>query len=284
MLIEMQEALQFAFMQNAFKAGMLVSLAAGIIGAYVVITRTVFISGGVAHAAYGGIGIGYYFGGNPVIGAMIFAVLAALGMGVVQKKTHQRSDTLIGVMWAVGMALGIILIDMTEGYKADLMSYLFGSILAVPDSDITMMLALNVAILLTVTLFYKELLAIAFDETFAQTRSLPVLALYLGLLLLIALTVVMMMRVVGLIMVIALLTIPAAISGMFVYELRRMMALAVVLAMTFTFTGLWLSYFYNLTSGATIIMVAGTAYVLSLGLRSLLRLRGRHQHAVQLQH
>jgi zinc transport system permease protein len=177
------------------------------------------------------------------------------------------------------MAFGIILIDMTEGYKADLMSYLFGSILAVPNSDITIMLALNAAILLAVTLFYKELLAIAFDETFAQTRSLPVLALYLGLLLLIALTVVMMMRVVGLIMVIALLTIPAAISGMFVYELRRMMALAVVLAMTFTFTGLWLSYFYNLTSGATIIMVAGTAYVLSLGLRSLLRVKGRRHQA-----
>ncbi|NDJ78410.1 MAG: metal ABC transporter permease, partial [Chloroflexi bacterium] len=122
MLVEMQEAMQFAFMQNAFKAGMLVSLAAGIIGAYVVITRTVFISGGVAHTAYGGIGIGYYFGGDPVTGALVFALVAALGMGVVQKKTRQRSDTLIGVMWAVGMALGIILVDMTEGYKADLMS------------------------------------------------------------------------------------------------------------------------------------------------------------------
>ncbi len=275
MLVEMQEALQFAFMQNAFKAGLLVSLAAGIIGTYVVITRTVFISGGVAHAAYGGIGIGYYLGGDPVIGATIFALVAALGMGVVQKKTRQRSDTLIGVMWAVGMALGIILIDMTDGYKADLMSYLFGSILAVPDRDITMMLGLNAAILLVVTLFYKELLAIAFDEIYAETRNLPVLALYLGLLLLIALTVVMMMRVVGLIMVIALLTIPAAISGMFVHELRRMMVLAVVLAMTFTFTGLWLSYFYNLTSGATIILVAAMAYVLSLGLYSLLRVAGR---------
>jgi zinc transport system permease protein len=275
MLVEMQEALQFAFMQNAFKAGLLVSLAAGIIGTYVVITRTVFISGGVAHAAYGGIGIGYYLGGDPVIGATIFALVAALGMGVVQKKTRQRSDTLIGVMWAVGMALGIILIDMTDGYKADLMSYLFGSILAVPDRDITMMLGLNAAILLVVTLFYKELLAIAFDEIYAETCNLPVLALYLGLLLLIALTVVMMMRVVGLIMVIALLTIPAAISGMFVHELRRMMVLAVVLAMTFTFTGLWLSYFYNLTSGATIILVAAMAYVLSLGLHSLLRVAGR---------
>jgi zinc transport system permease protein len=281
MLVDMQEALQFAFMQNAFKAGLLVSLAAGIIGSYVVITRTVFISGGVAHAAYGGIGISYYFGHNPVVGAMLFALAAAMGMGVIQKKTRQRSDTLIGVMWAVGMALGIILIDMTEGYKADLMSYLFGSILAVPESDINIMLILDAAILVMVALLYKELLAISFDETYAQTRSLPVLALYLVLLLFIALTVVMMMRVVGLIMVIALLTIPAAISGMFMHELRRMMLLSAVLATAFTFTGLWLSYFYDLTSGATIIMVAGAAYVLSLGAKTFVRAAGQQSKMVR---
>ncbi len=125
------EALQFDFMQNALIAGILVSIACGIIGTFVVINRIVFVSGGIAHAAYGGIGLGYYLNFSPVLGAVLFSILASLGMGLAQRKTHQRSDTIIGVMWAIGMAIGIILIDLSPGYKADLMSYLFGSILTV---------------------------------------------------------------------------------------------------------------------------------------------------------
>jgi zinc transport system permease protein len=123
------QALQFDFMHNALLAGVLVSIACGIIGTFVVINRIVFISGGIAHAAYGGIGLGYFFGFNPLLGAIAFAVVVALGMGWVERKTRQRADTIIGVMWAIGMAVGIIAIDLTQGYKADLMSYLFGSIL-----------------------------------------------------------------------------------------------------------------------------------------------------------
>jgi len=181
------------------------------------------------------------------------------------------------------MAWGIILVDLTAGYKADLMSYLFGSILTVPTSDLLIMLALDVVVIGAVALLYKELLAISFDETFATVENVPVTAIYLVLVCLIALTVVMMMRVVGLILVIALLTMPAAISGQFVRDLRKMMALASVLGALFTTTGLWLSYFLNLTSGATIILVAGAAYLLSLAAtvgRPLLgRLRaGREAH------
>jgi zinc transport system permease protein len=174
-------------------------------------------------------------------------------------------------MWAIGMALGIILVDLTEGYKADLMSYLFGSILAVPRGDLFIMLGLDLVIVLLVALFYKELLAISFDETFATVRNVPVDAIHMLLLCLIALTVVMMMRVVGLIMVIALLTIPAAISGQFVKDMKRMMVLASVLGVIFTTTGLWLSYHLNLTSGATIILTSGVAYVVSLAIRPLQR-------------
>ncbi len=257
------EALQFTFMRNALMAGMLVSIACGIIGTYVVVNRIVFISGGIAHAAYGGIGLGYFLGFDPVLGAVLFSVASALGMGVVQQRTRQRADTLIGVMWAIGMALGIILVDLTAGYKADLMSYLFGSILAVPTGDLWMMATLDLIIVTVVTLLYKELLAISFDRTFATVENLPVETLYLILLSMVAFTVVMMMRVVGLIMVIAMLTIPAAISGQLVKDMRRMMVLASVLGMTFTVVGLWLSYTFNLTSGATIILVAGTAYLLT---------------------
>ena len=272
----MIEALQYDFMRNALMAGLLVSIACGVIGTFVVVNRIVFISGGIAHAAYGGIGLGYFFGFNPIVGAVIFSLTAALGMGMAQRRTRQRADTIIGVMWAIGMALGIILVDLTDGYKADLMSYLFGSILAVPSSDLLIMLGLDLVIVVLVTLFYKELLAISFDETFAAVENVPVDAIYMLLVAMIALTVVMMMRVVGLIMVIALLTMPAAISGQFASGLKRMMVLASILGMVFTTAGLWLSYSLNLTSGATIILVAGAAYLLSLLARSAAhRLRSR---------
>jgi zinc transport system permease protein len=267
----MIEALHFGFMRNALMAGFLVSIACGIIGTLVVINRIVFISGGIAHAAYGGIGLGYFFRFSPVLGAIAFSLAAALGMGAVQRRTRQRADTIIGVMWAIGMALGIILLDLTAGYKSDLMSYLFGSILAVPSGDLLIMVALDLVILVIVVLFYKELLAISFDETFATVRNVPVDAIHMLLLCLIALTVVMMMRVVGLIMVIALLTMPAAISGQFVHDIRKMMVLASALGVLFTVIGLWLSYVLNLTSGATIILVSGVAFLLSLAARPLQR-------------
>jgi len=283
------EALQFAFMRNALLAGVLVSVACGIIGTFVVVNRIVFISGGIAHAAYGGIGLGYFVKYNllptllagstlaqdqrpgyfPIVGAIVFSLLSALGMGWVQRRTRERADTVIGVLWAIGMSVGIVFVDLTAGYKVDLMSYLFGSILAVPRPDLIVMVVLDAVIVLLVALLYKELLAISFDETFALIENVPVDAVYLVLLSMIALTVVMLMRVVGLIMVIAMLTIPAAISGQFTKDLKKMMALAVVLGMVFTTTGLWISYAWNLTSGASIILVAGLAYLLTLLIRTL---------------
>jgi zinc transport system permease protein len=270
------EALQFAFMRNALAAGILVSIACGIIGTFVIVNRIVFISGGIAHAAYGGIGLGYYLGVNPVLSAILFSLAAALGMGTIQRRTRQRADTIIGVMWAIGMAVGIVFVDLSQGYKADLMSYLFGSILAVPSADLVLMGGLDVIIIGLVALFYKELLAISFDETFAEVENVPVTAIYLLLVCLIALTVVMMMRVVGLIMVIAMLTIPAAIVGQYVRDIRVMMVLASILGALLTTVGLWLSYSLNLTSGATIILVSGLTYLISLGGKALAsRLRRR---------
>lgn len=263
------EALQFSFMRNALTAGILVSVACGIIGTFVVINRIVFISGGIAHAAYGGIGLGYFFQFNPLFGAIAFALISALGMGMVQRKTQQRTDTLIGVMWSMGMAIGIIFIDKTEGYKADLMSYLFGSILTVPRQDLIIMLILDLIIISMITLFYKELVAISFDPIFATTQNLPVDSLYLMLTGGVALTVVMVMQVVGLILVIALLTIPAAISNQFVKDIKQMIFLSIVLGIIFTTSGLWLAYLYNLTSGATIILVAGITYLISIFLPRL---------------
>lgn len=271
MLTELIKLFEFEFMRNALIAGFLVSIACGMIGTFIVVNRIVFISGGIAHAAYGGIGIGYFFNFSPVLGAMIFSVFSALGMGLVYRKTQQRADTIIGVMWAIGMAIGIIFIDLTPGYKVDLMSYLFGSILTVPQSDLILMLILNMVIGVMIFLFYKELVAISFDPVFAETRNLPVDQLYLMLIVAIALTVVMVMKVVGLILVIALLTIPAAISGQFVKDLKQMMLFSSILGIVFTTLGLGISYFFNLTSGATIILVAGFTYLLSLSLKNIIK-------------
>ncbi len=256
--------LSYGFMQNALIAAVLVSLAAGVIGTLVVLKRMVFISGGVAHTAYGGVGLAFYLGVNPILGAVTFSLLASFLMGYIQRQTRQRQDTLIGVMWAIGMAIGIIFADMTPGYKADLMSYLFGSILAVTKTDLWLMLGVDILVIALVAVFYKELQATAFDETFARVRNLPVDLLYLILITLIGLAVVMLMRVVGLIMIIALLTVPAAIGTLFLKNMRHIMWLATGLSLVFTIGGLVISYFFNLTSGATIILFSGIVYLIAL--------------------
>jgi len=260
----MWDALQFEFMRNAVFAGLLVSVVCGVLGTLVVVNRIVFISGGIAHAAYGGIGLAFYLGLPPALGAALFSVVISMIMGVASLKGKQRADTIIGVMWALGMALGIILIDLTPGYGVDLMSYLFGSILSVPRSDIWYMLILDVAVLVMVAVFYKEFVAMSYDEEFSFVVGIPVRILYFFLLLMISLAVVMIIRVVGLILVIALLTIPPYIAEKYTTSLGSMMVFSSFLGIFFTIVGLWLSYRYNLTSGATIILVAGLAFFVSL--------------------
>lgn len=260
----MLEVLQFEFMRNALMAGLLTSVACGVIGTLVVVNRIVFISGGIAHAAYGGVGMAFFLGISPLLGAAGFSLVISTIMAMVTLKNKQRADTIIGALWAVGMAMGIILIDITSGYNVDLMSYLFGSILAVPRSDLWLMVALDLAILSMVLCFYNDFLAMSFDEEFALAMGVPVRMLYFALLALLALSVVMVIRVVGLILVIALLTIPPYIAERYSESLREMMAYSVVLSCMFTLMGLWLSYTFNLTSGATIIMVAALFFFLSL--------------------
>lgn len=256
----MIEVLQFEFMRNALYAGLLASVACGIIGTLVVVNRIVFISGGIAHAAYGGVGIAFYFGLAPLVGIGGFSLVIAAIMAAVTVHSRHRSDTVIGALWAFGMALGVLLIDITPGYNVDLMSYLFGSILTVPKSDLWLMLILDLVILATVILFYKDFLAISFDEEFATAMGVPAKALYFALLAMIALVVVMIVRVVGLILVIALLSIPAYISEKYSESMRSMMILSIMFSCLFVMLGLGLAYSFNITSGATIIMVAAALF------------------------
>jgi zinc transport system permease protein len=260
----MLEAFQSEFMRTALLAGLLTSIACGIIGTLVVVNRIVFISGGIAHAAYGGIGIAFFFGFAPLAGAAGFALITAMIMAAVTLKNKQRADTVIGVLWAVGMAMGIILIDLTSGYNVDLMSYLFGSILTVPRVDILLMGLIDVAVIIIVGFLYNSFLAMSFDEEFSKAMGIPVATLYYVLLAMIALSVIMLIRIVGLILVIALLTIPPFIAEKFCKSLKGMMLVSVFLNCLFSLIGLWFSYIYNLTSGATIIMVAAAFFFASI--------------------
>ncbi len=269
-MIDMFEALQFEFMQNALIAGLLASVICGIMGTLVVVNRIVFLSGGIAHAAYGGIGLAVFFGWPYMLGTLGFSLLAAQVMAAVALRAKHRSDAIIGAIWAVGMAVGIILLDLTPGYNVDLMSYLFGSILAVPDSDLWIMFTVGVVIIGTVIFFYDDYLAMSYDEEFAQIRGVRVKFLYFLLISLLAVSIVMIIQVVGLILVIALLTIPPFIAEKHANSLFKMMVFSCMLSIIFTLTGLWLSYAFNLTSGASIILVAGTGFMVALGLDWLL--------------
>jgi len=266
----MLEALQFEFMQNALIAGLLASVICGVMGTMVVVNRIVFLSGGIAHAAFGGIGLAFFFGWPYLVGTIGFSVIAALVMALVTLKAKHRADTIIGVIWAIGMAIGILLLDLTPGYNVDLMSYLFGSILTVPDSDIWMMVAVAAVIFGVVTYFYNDYLALSYDEEFAQIRGVRVNTLYVLMIVMLALGVVMIIQVVGLILVIALMTIPPYIAEKYSKSLVSMMVLSSVLSALFTVIGLWLSYVFNLTSGASIIIVAGVGFLISLGVEQLM--------------
>lgn len=260
----MLDILQYEFMRHAVAAGLLASIICGVMGTLVVVNRIVFLSGGVAHAAYGGIGMAVYMGWPYLLGTVGFSLAAAMVMAAVSLKAKHRADTIIGVIWALGMACGIILIDLSPGYNVDLMSYLFGSILTVPVQDLRLMMAMGLLIVVLVAVFYKQLLAMSYDEEFARIRGVPVTALYFMLIGLLAITVVLVIQVVGLILVIALLTIPPFIMEKYARSLLQMMIGACCLGILFSVAGLWVSYTFDLTSGAAIILVAGFFFFLSL--------------------
>lgn len=271
----MLEALTLPFFQRALLAGLLASVAGGVIGSYVVAKRISSISGGLAHAAFGGVGIGYFLGVPAMLGAIVFALLSGIGVGVAYRRFRSALDTTIAMVWAVGMALGILFVSLTPGYAPDLLSFLFGSILFVTPEYVQGVLLLDVLILTSVVVAFKELQAVTFDEEFAEIMGLPVEPLLQLLLGLVSLTVVVLIRVVGVILVIALLTIPAATAQHWAATLRRMMVLATGIAAVCTMAGLWGSYWISETfavgvpTGPLIVLAAAAVYGSSLAARTL---------------
>jgi len=255
------------FLLNAVLTGALASVACGVVGTYVVTRRITYLAGGIAHSVLGGMGLARYLAVvqgwtwlTPLLGAVFAALAAAITIGWVSLRAREREDTVIGAVWAIGMAAGVIFISLTPGYNEDLMSYLFGNILMVGTGDLWLIGVLDAVILILTLSFYNQFLAVCFDQEFARLRGLNVDFFYLLLLCMVGLTVVVLVNVVGLILVIALLTLPAAIAGRFSRTIRRTMVLAVVLSLLITIVGLAASYTPDLPVSATIILVAGAVY------------------------
>ncbi len=268
----MTEILSLSFIQHAIIAGILASIACGIMGSLVVVNRSVFLAGGIAHAAYGGVGLAFFLALPPLPCIIGFSAVMALLVAALTLRKRQRLDAIVGVLWALGMATGIILTDLSPGYNVDLMSFLFGSILTVPRSDLVVMVLANVIVLGTVIYFYKEFLAMSHDLEFSRVRGVKVAPLHLLFLVLVALCVVITIRVVGLILIMALFSVAPYISERHSSSLFGMMTRSVILNLVFVFTGLYLAYRFDLTSGATIILVAGTFFFIALGLETLISL------------
>jgi zinc transport system permease protein len=264
------ELFQLKFMQHAFLACLLASIGCGVIGTYVVVKRIGFLAGGIAHSVLAGMGIAYFVGSSPLVGAMFAALISGILIGWINLNWRQNEDILIATFWSVGMAIGIVFISRTEGYSIDLMSFLFGNILLVTGQDLYLMLLLDIVILILVMLFYRQFLATAFDEEFSRLRGIKVEFYYILLLCMVALTVVLLIQIVGLILVLALLILPAASAGQFVSSIKRMMLLAVIFSTLLTTSGLIFSYQPDLPSGSTIIILAGVFYIFTIVFRKLL--------------
>lgn len=261
----------YQFLQNAFLAGLLVSIACGIVGTYIVARRLVFLSGGITHSSFGGIGIAYYLGMNPILGAFVFSAISALGIEYFADKTRMREDSVIGILWAIGTAIGVIFVSMTPGYAPNLMSFLFGGLLGVTQVDLLVMLILNVALILLFTFGLRTILYIAFDKEFAITQNASVKLTNYLMMILISLTIVICIRVVGIVLLIALLTIPVVTANIFYKDFKNLMVGSVVLGFVGMMVGLYFSFEANLPSGAAIILAQSIIWLICKGIEWAMR-------------
>ena len=269
----LQEVIQYKFLIHAVLASILCGVACGIVGTYVVCRRLVFLSGGITHSSFGGIGIAYYLGLNPLLGAFCFAVLSAIGIEACAADKRIREDSAIGLIWSLGMAVGIIFVYMTPGYAPNLMSFLFGNILSVTVSDLIGMAIVVVAVVLVFALFYRPVMYVAFDREYAASQNVPTRWMGYLLAVLIAVTIVISIRVVGIVLLISLLTMPAVIANQMTRSFGRMMVGASVVAVAGTLIVLYASYLFDIPSGAATIFVLTVALIIVklLPLRKFIR-------------
>jgi zinc transport system permease protein len=263
---------QYEFVVKGLLGAVFASITAGLAGTYIVSKRMVFLSGGISHASFGGIGIGYFAGINPVIGAAVFSILSALGIEYLSVKQKIREDSAIGILWAFGMAIGIIFIYLTPGYTPNLLSYLFGSILTVTYGDIIALGIMSILLILYFSIFYRTILYISFDEEFARTYSAYVNVFKYITTALIALTIVLNIRMAGVVLVISLLTIPPNIAMIFTKVYTKIVIWSVVAGFIGTTTGYAISYFAGIPVGATIIFTLVIIWIIARAIKQVINL------------
>lgn len=255
------ELLQYTFFQHALLGSLLASIACGIIGTYIVTRRLVFISGGITHASFGGIGIGLFAGISPILSAALFSVLSAFGIEWLSKRSDMREDSAIAVFWTLGMAIGIIFTFLSPGFAPDLSAFLFGNILTITQTDLLMLGILSILLVLFFTLFIHPIIYVAFDREFARSQGIPVVLFEYLLMMFIALTIVSCLRMVGIVLAISLLTIPQMTANLFTYNFKKIIWLSIGLGFLGCMGGLFISYFLNVPSGASIIFFSIIIYI-----------------------
>ncbi|NOY53819.1 MAG: metal ABC transporter permease [Deltaproteobacteria bacterium] len=265
----MAEIFSYGFMQKALMAGAMVSVICSLISFFVLVNRLSFIGVGISHASFGGVAIGVALGVDPTLSAILFAVLTAWLIGLVSRKGMLHEDTTIGIFYAAAMALGVVIIGLSKGYNVDLFGYLFGNILAVTRQDLWLILFLGLSVIGLLAFFFKELLYISFDEESAQVSGVPVTFLYYLLLTLMAVTIVISMKVVGIILVSALLVIPAAAAYEVSGDFRTVLIVSVCIGLLSALGGLFLSVRLNTASGATIVLLAAAIFLVFFMFRFL---------------
>ena len=271
----MMDILQYSFFQNALAAGFFIAVSCGIVGTYIVSRRIVFISGGITHASFGGLGIGFYFGINPLLSALGFAVLSAFGIEYISQSgsyRRVREDSVIAAVWSLGMAIGVIFIFLTPGYTPNLSSYLFGNILTVTKTDIMLMAVLTTIVAVVFIIARKTILYIAFDRDFAVTQRLPVRFIEYLMMFFIAATIVISINLVGIMLLMSLLTIPQMTANMFTSDYRKITIISCLLGFIGCISGLFLSYFLNIPSGAFIILVLIFIFLIAKGFIAIFKI------------
>ena len=257
------EILSYSFFQNALLGVLFVSIAAGIIGTYVVSRRMVFITGGITHACFGGLGLGFFLGINPIAMAAVFAIAAATGVEWMSTRQNVRQDSAIGVIWALGMALGTLFIFLSPGYVPELTSFLFGNVLTITSTDIILFAAYLVVLLAFFAVFYPQILLCAFDPDFAATRRLRVSAIPLAMAIMIAICIVLTIRLIGIMLLLSLLTMPQMIAEMFTNRFHHMMIISSLVSIACSVLGIFCSYWIAVPASATIVLTLVAAYAVA---------------------
>lgn len=257
------DLLSYSFFQNALLGSLFASIACGIIGSYIVIRRLVFISGGITHASLGGIGMGFYFGWNPIFSAMIFSILSAFGIEWLSSRQGIREDSAIGSFWSLGMAIGIIFIYLKPGFAPNLSDYLFGNILTITKPDIIYLAVLSFVLAITFLIFGRQILFAAFDPDFAKTRNLPVNFIKYAMMMAIAITIVLSIRLVGIVLLMSILTVPQMTANLFTSNFTKMILLSVLIGFFGCIIGLFLSAILDVPSGVFIIFTQLIVFLIS---------------------